>query len=109
MRSLISTFLLAVLVATGCGRSGSPPTNSDQKILVVNDVSTNTGVVLARTDISSSSDPASDYNSVHVGEKAHATFSEGDGSSIKDAVVVTADSEATGNRAAYIWLHSVIL
>src|SRR5262245_60676581 len=108
MRSLLSTFLFAVLLATGCGRSDSPVatgTIGDQKIEVVKDVSTNKGVILTRTAIRSSSDPASDYNSVHDGEKAQATFSGGDGSSIKDAVVITASSEATGDRAAYIWLH----
>ncbi|HWX21999.1 MAG TPA: hypothetical protein VN578_19025 [Candidatus Binatia bacterium] len=69
------------------------------------DVSSNNGVVLTRTAIASGSDPASDYDSVHDGEKAQATFSGGDGSSIKDAVVITASSEETGDRAAYIWLH----
>lgn len=108
MRSLIPAFLFAVLLAAGCGRSGSPVaigTNGDQKIEVVKEVSTNKGVVLTRTAIRSSSDPASDYDSIHDREKAQATFSSGDGSSIKDAVVITAGSEATGNRAAYIWLH----
>jgi hypothetical protein len=58
-----------------------------------------------RTGIASSPDPASDYDSVYDGEKAQGTFSGGDGSSIKHAVVITASSEETGNRAAYIWLH----
>ena len=106
MRSLISAFLFATLLAAGCGRSGSfvtTDTVGGQKI--VKDVSTNGGIVLTRTTVANSSDPASDYDSVHDGEKAQATFSGGDGSSIKDAVVITASSEETGNRAAYIWLH----
>jgi len=60
---------------------------------------------LTRTRIASSPDPASVYDSVRDGEKAQAKFSGGDGSSIKDAVVITASSEQTGYRAAYIWLH----
>ena len=108
MRSLISRFLPAVLLATGCGRPGSPVatgTNSVQQIEVVKDVSTNNGVVLTRTAIATGPDPASDYDSVHDGEKAQATFSGGGGLSIKDAVVITATNEVTGYRAAYIWLH----
>jgi hypothetical protein len=108
MRSLISIFLPAVLLATGCSRSGSrvaTGTNSAHQIEVVKDVSTNNGVVLTRTAIATSSDPVSDYDSVHDGEKAKATFSGGSGLSIKDAVVITATNEVTGYRAAYIWLH----
>jgi hypothetical protein len=106
MRPLISAFLFTAFLAVGCGRSGSSAatdTVGGQKI--VKDVSTNNGVVLTRTAIASGPDPAADYDSVHDGEKAQATFSGGDGSSIKDAVVINASSEATGNRAAYIWLH----
>ena len=106
MRSLIFAFLFAALLAAGCGRSGSSvatDTAGSQKI--VKDVSTNNGVVLTRTAIATSPDPASDYDSVHDGEKAQATFSGGDGSSVKDAIVITASSEETGYRAAYIWLH----
>jgi len=108
MRSLISTFLFAVLLAAGCGRSRSPvtnATNSVQQIEVVKDVSTNNGAVLTRTAIATGPDPVSDYDSVHDGEKAQATFSGGSGLSIKDAVVITATNEVTGYRAAYIWLH----
>jgi hypothetical protein len=108
MRLSLFTFLFVAMFATGCVRSGSSvatDTSGGQKIEVVKDVSTNKGVVLTRTAIASSSDPASDYDSVQAGEKAQATFSGGDGSSIKDAVVITASSEATGDRAAYIWLH----
>lgn len=107
MGPLIFIFLFAAMIlATGCGRSRSstvPDTANDQKI--VKDVATNSGVVLTRTAIASGPDPASDYDSVHAGEKAQATFSGGDGSSIKQAIVITASSEATGDRAAYIWLH----
>jgi hypothetical protein len=71
----------------------------------VKDVSTNNGVVLTRTAIASSSDPSADYDSVHDGEKAQATFAGGDGSSIKDAVVITATNEEAGDRAVYIWSH----
>jgi hypothetical protein len=108
MRPLISIFLFAALFEAGCARSVSSvstDTASSQKIEAVKDVSTNNGIVLTRTAIASSSDPASDYDSVHDGEKAQATFSGGDGSSIKDAVVINASSEATGDRAAYIWLR----
>ena len=105
MRSLISTFLFAAILAAGCGRSGSTvaPAASDGQTVVKDSSSDGSG--LTRTGIASSSDPASDYDSVHDGEKAQATFSGGDGSSIKNAVVITASSEQTGNRAAYIWLH----
>ena len=105
MRLLIPTLLFAAILAAGCGRSGSSvaPTASDgQKI---GQDSSSNGSTLTRTDIASGPDPASDYDSVHAGEKAQATFSGGDGSSVKDAVVITASSEETGNRAAYIWLH----
>lgn len=60
---------------------------------------------LTRTRIASGPNPTSVYDSVRDGEKAQAKFSGGDGSSIKDAVVITARSERTGDRAAYIWLH----
>ena len=101
-------FLFAVLLVAGCSRSRSPVTNgtnSVQQIEVVRDVSTNNGVVLTRTAIATGPDPASDYESVRDGEKAQATFSGGNGLSIKDAVVITATNEVTGYRAAYIWLH----
>jgi hypothetical protein len=106
MRSLISALFFAALLAAGCGRSGSfvkTDTVGGQKI--VKDVSTNGGIVLTRTTVASSRDAASDCDSVHDGEKAQATFSGGDGSSVKDAVVINASSEQTGYRAAYIWLH----
>lgn len=106
MRSLIFTPLFAALLAAGCGRSHSSVTTETvggQKI--VKDVSTNGGIVLSRTAVAFSSDPASDYDSIRDGEKAEATFSGGNGSSIKDAVVITASSEKKGYRAAYIWLH----
>ena len=108
MRSLISIFLFAALLAAGCGRPRSPVatgTDSVQQIEVVKDVSTNNGVVLTRTAIATGPDPASDYDSVHDREKAQATFSGGSGLSIKDAVVITATNEVTGYRAAYIWLR----
>jgi hypothetical protein len=108
MHPLISIFLFAALFAAGCTRSVSSvatDTAGDQKMEVVKDVSTNNGIVLTRTAIASSSDPSADYDSVHDGEKAQATFSGGDGSTIKDAIIITARSEDTGNRAAYIWLH----
>ena len=104
----IFIFLFAALFEAGCARSVSSvatDTADGQKIEVVKDVSTNNGVVLTRTAIASSSDPASDYDSVRDGEKAQATFLGGDGSSVKDAIVINASSEATGDRAAYIWLH----
>ena len=108
MRPLIFLFLFAAFFEAGCSRSVSSVatvTAGGQKIEVVKDVSTNNGIILTRTAIASSSDPSSDYDSVLDGEKAQATFSRGDGSSIKDAVVINASSEATGDRAAYIWLH----
>ena len=108
MRLLISVFLFVALLAAGCGHSSSPittGTNGGQKIKVVKDISTNNGVVLTRTVIATGPDPASDYDSVHDGEKAQATFSGGSGLSIKDAVVIIATNEMTGYRAAYIWLH----
>lgn len=106
MRSLISAILFAALLAMGCGRSGSSvATDRVGGQQIVKDVSSNNGVVLTRTAIASGPDPALAYESVHDGEKAQATFSGGDGSSIKDAVVINASSEETGDRAAYIWLH----
>ena len=107
MRSLFSIFLFAAMIlVTGCGRSSSSTaTETARGQEIEKSVSTNNGIVLTRTAIASSSDPAADYDSVHDGEKAQATFSGGDGSSIKDAVVITASSEQTGYRAAYIWLH----
>jgi|SRR5580698_5004940 hypothetical protein len=106
MRSLISIILLAALLAVGCGRAlPSVATDTFGGQQIVKEVSTNKGVVLTRTAIASGPDPASDYDSVHDGEKAQATFSGGSGSSIKDAVVITATNEVTGYRAAYIWLH----
>jgi hypothetical protein len=108
MRPVISICLFAALFEAGCGRSVSSvstDTAGAEKIEVVKDISTNNGIVLTRTAIASSSDPSSDYDSIHDGEKAQATFSGGDGSSIKNAVVINARSEETGDRAAYIWLH----
>jgi len=127
MRSLISTILFTALLAAGCGRSGSSAAtdavggpallgdvSSNQGAVltdtvggqnIVKGVSTNDGVVLTRTAIASGPDPASEFDSVRDGEKAQATFSGGDGSSIKGAVVITASSEEKGMRAAYIWLH----
>ncbi len=108
MRSLISAFLFAALFAAGCGRSGSSAstgTGTDQRI-AREVLMTNGGIVFTHTDTASGPDPAAAYDSVHDGEKAQATFSGGDGSSIKDAVVITATNEETGYRAAYIWLHA---
>ena len=106
MNPPFSIFLFAALLAAGCGRSvSSTATDTTSGLKIVKDVSTNNGVVLTRTAIASGPDPASDYDSVHDDEKTQATFSGGDGSSIKDAVVITASSEETGDRAAYIWLH----
>jgi hypothetical protein len=46
------------------------------------------------------------YDTVPDGEKAQAAFSGGDGSSIKQAVIITeATGEKTGVRAEYVWLH----
>ena len=105
MRSLIPTFLFVAILTAGCGRSGSmvAPTASDGQKLGQD--SSSNGRTLIRTDIASGPDPSADYDSVHDGEKAQATFSGGDGSSVKDAVVITATSEGTGYRAAYVWLH----
>jgi hypothetical protein len=45
-------------------------------------------------------------DSVQDNEKAQATFSGGDGSTVKQAVIITdARGEKTGVRAEYIWLH----
>lgn len=45
-------------------------------------------------------------DSVRDGEKPQATFSGGDGSSAKQAVIIMdASGEKTGIRAEYIWLH----
>ena len=105
MRPINSIFLFAALLAAGCGRSVSTvPTVTAVGQKIVKDDSSN-GIALTRTDVGSSSDPATDFDSVHDGEKAQATFSGGDGTSVKDAVVITADSEEKGDRAAYIWLH----
>jgi len=47
-----------------------------------------------------------DYDHVPDGEKAQATFSGGDGSSIERAVIITETaSEKTGILAEYVWLH----
>jgi hypothetical protein len=106
MRPLISTILLTALLAVGCGRSSSSvDTDTVGGQQIVKDLSTNNGVILTRTAIASGPDPAAEYDSIHDGEKAQATFSGGDGSTIKDAVVITASTEEAGNRAAYIWLH----
>jgi hypothetical protein len=48
---------------------------------------------------------AGGYDSVPDGEKAQATFSGGDGSSIQQAVIIGDATEKTGVRAEYIWLH----
>src|SRR5882762_8907074 len=46
------------------------------------------------------------YDTVPDGEKAQAVFSGGDGSSIKQAVIISdTASEKTGVRAEYVWLH----
>ena len=46
------------------------------------------------------------YDHIPDGMKAEAAFSGGDGSSIKQAVIITdATGEKTGVRAEYIWLH----
>jgi hypothetical protein len=48
----------------------------------------------------------SGFDVVADDEKAQAIFSGGDGSSIKQAVVITeAPGEKTGVRAEYVWLH----
>ena len=105
MRSLISAFLFAALLSTGCGRSGSSaPTHTAGGEKRAKDVSSNE-TALTRTDIATGPNPASAYDSVRSGEKAQATFSGGDGSSVKDAVIITASNEERGDRAAYIWLH----
>jgi hypothetical protein len=105
MRLLISTFLFAAILAAGCRRydSSVAPTASDNQKLG-QDSSSNSST-LTRRDIASGPNPAADYDSVRDGEKAQAKFSGGDGSSIKEAVVITASSEEKGYRAAYIWLH----
>jgi hypothetical protein len=72
---------------------------------VVKDVSTNNGDVLTRTAIAFGDNPASEYDSIHDDDKTHATFSGGDGSTVQNAVVITATNEETGIRAAYIWSH----
>jgi hypothetical protein len=105
MRSLANTFLIAATLTAGCGRSGSPvssPGIQGQETKQGSSVETRT---LTRTDIASGPDRASEYASVKDGEKARAVFSGGDGSSVRNAVVITADSEEAGNRAADIWLH----
>jgi hypothetical protein len=87
------------------GRSGSsvaPAISDDQKIAQNSSSNIST---LTRRDFASGPNPAADYDSVRDGEKAQAKFSGGDGSSIEKAVVITASSETTGYRAAYIWLH----
>jgi hypothetical protein len=49
---------------------------------------------------------SSGYDTVPDGEKAQAAFSGGDGSSMKQAVIITdTASEKTGVRAEYVWLH----
>jgi hypothetical protein len=63
------------------------------------------GCATTRTGIGYSSHPGSSYDSVPDDEAAQATFSGGDGSSIKHAVVITASGEETGIRAAYVWSH----
>src|SRR5437879_3662584 len=86
MRPLICTFFSAAILAAGCGRSGSSAVTdgvAGQKI--VKDASSDRSAP-TRTGTASSPDPASDYGSVHDGEKAQATFSGGDGSSIEHAV-----------------------
>lgn len=105
MRSLISTFLFAAILAAGCGRSGSSvATDATAGQKIVKDASSDKSAP-TRTGIASSPNPVSDYASVQDGEKAQATFSGGDGSSIEHAVVINASGEEKGNRAAYIWLH----
>ena len=105
MRSLICTFLFAAILSAGCRRPGSSAeTDSTATEKAVKDASSD-GSIPTRTGIASSPDSRSEYASVRDGEKAQATFSGGDGSSIEHAVVVTASSEKTGHRAAYIWLR----
>jgi hypothetical protein len=49
---------------------------------------------------------AGGYDPVADGEKAKATFSGGDGSSIQQAVIISQTAgEDTGVRAEYVWLH----
>jgi hypothetical protein len=105
MRSLLSTFLFAAILAAGCGRSGSPVASDVAGGQKIAKDSSSDGSGLTRTGIGYSPDPGSSYNSVHDGEKAQATFSGGDGSSIKNAVVINASGEEPGIRAAYIWSH----
>ena len=46
------------------------------------------------------------FDVIPDGETAEAAFSGGDGSSLKQAVVITgATGEKTGVRAEYVWLH----
>ena len=46
------------------------------------------------------------YDAIPHGEKAEAVFSGGDGSSIKQAVIITETANVkTGVRAEYVWLH----
>lgn len=105
MRSLIFTFLFTAILAAGCSRTGSSvATDSAAGQKIAKDTSSNE-IALTRTGIASGPNSAADYDSIHYGEKAQATFSGGDGSNIEHAVVITASSEQTGNRAAYIWLH----
>jgi len=105
MRSLTNTFLVAAILAAGCGRSRSPVASPVIEVQKTKQDSSSDGSTLTRTDIASGPDRASEYASVQNGEKARAVFSGGDGSSIRNAVVITAGSEDAGNRAADIWLH----
>src|SRR5215469_3556609 len=80
---------LFLLVAAGCART--PSENFDTP------AQTTTGY-------SPGSDRGKDP--IQDGEKAQATFSGGDGSSMKEAIVISnAPNETTGIRAEYIWLH----
>jgi len=103
MRLLLFTFLFAAVLATGCSRSGSSVSPGGAGGQKLEKDSPSEGSTLNRTGIGYSPDPSSSYDSVREGEKAQATFSGGDGSTVKDAVVITASGEETGIRAAYIW------
>lgn len=45
------------------------------------------------------------YDPVPDSEQAQAIFSGGNGSSLKEAVIVESSDERTGVRAEYVWLH----
>ena len=105
MRSLTTALLFAAILAAGCGRSRSPVASPAIEVQKVKQDSSSDGSTLTRTDIASGPDRAFEYASVQDGEKARAVFSGGDGSSVKNAVVITASGEEAGNRATDVWLH----